>query len=367
VLADVFDIACTASLLPSDLRSFTGQRHKSRQERQMHPMRRGLMRLTPSRRRLDADHADQLRKLTAEVEHYRREAACRQMIGNVIARYFIKGERTPDIAIPFEAVIVDSNPLWVPGLLDRRELTEPEFAVFRFFNGNMGTILDLGANFGYSAATIWASGSTCSILSFEPNPWHVPCLQQIKEMRAGRFDFVTLGLGNRDDSIRFVVPVIEGVGISGLVSAAIESEMDWAIPENLIQYVFEYVPSVKSPHLQFAEVVWKIRPLDAALPSRCFDVALDKIAAIKLDVDGFEAEVIEGAIETLRHHLPVLMIEGANRIPGVMGQLIPLGYRYADFQDERLTLMNHQSLRTNGFYLHESKLDLYRQVGMLTN
>jgi hypothetical protein len=63
----------------------------------------------------------------------------------------------------------------------------------------------------------------------------------------------------------------------------------------------------------------------------------------------------------------MLMIEGANRVPGVTRQLIPVGYRYADFQDERLTLTEHQSVRTNGFYLHESKLDLYRQVGMLTN
>jgi hypothetical protein len=93
----------------------------------------------------------------------------------------------------------------------------------------------------------------------------------------------------------------------------------------------------------------------------------DEITAIKLDVEGFEADVIEGAIETVRHHLPMLMIEGANRNPLVTGHLIPLGYRYADFQDERLALTTHRSARTSGFYLHESKLDLYRQLGMLVN
>lgn len=298
---------------------------------------------------------------------YRKEAACRQAIGSAIARYFVKQQRTDDIAVPFEKLITDSNPQWIEGMLDRIELTEPEFAIFRFFKNRTGTVLDLGANFGYSAASIWATGATMSILSFEPNPWHVPCLQQIKVMRRGRFDFVSSGLGSRDDSIRFVVPVIDGVGISGLMSAAIESETDWAIPENLVHYVFKYLTNVEVPVVQFSEVTWKVRPLDAILSSRKFDVPLDEIAAIKLDVEGFEADVIAGAIETIRHHLPMLMIEGANRNPMVVGQLTPLGYRYAEFQDEQLALSADQSLRTNGFYLHESKLDLYRLLGMLSN
>src|SRR6202011_5751123 len=111
------------------------------------------------RRRSGSNIAEQLQTLTAEVARYRREAACRQMIGNVVARYFIKGERTPDIAVSFDSVVVDSNPQWVRVMLARLELTEPEFAVFRFFKGNISTILDLGANFGYSAATIWATGA----------------------------------------------------------------------------------------------------------------------------------------------------------------------------------------------------------------
>ena len=333
----------------------------------MNPIGRGLLALMPFQARSDRDIADQMKRLSAEVARYRKEAACRRIVGNVIARYFIKGERTPDIAASFETITVDSNPQWVPNMLSRRELTEPEFAVFRFFKDQAGTVLDLGANFGYSAATIWATGATSPILSVEPNPWHVPCLHQIKQQRAGRFDYVSVGLGKRDDAIRFVVPVIEGVGISGLMSAAIESETDWAIPENLIHYMFEYLPETETPRLQFAEVVWQVRPLDAVLASGRFDVSLDEIAAIKLDVEGFEADVITGGIETVRRHLPMLMIEGANRNPAVTEQLLPLGYRYADFQDERLTLSPLQSARTSGFYLHESKLDRYRQLGMLTN
>ena len=127
------------------------------------------------------------------------------------------------------------------GVLERTTLTEPEFAIFRFFNDDTDTVLDIGANYGYSAATIWAAGATSKILSFEPNPWHVVCLEQIKQMRPGIFDFVNIALGSSPGELNFVLPVIEGTGVSGLMSAAIESEMDWAIPENVLLYMVNYL------------------------------------------------------------------------------------------------------------------------------
>lgn len=330
-------------------------------------MRRWFSRLAQWRNLTDPDLAGRMQALTDEAARYRKEAACRQHIGNVIARYFIKHERSTDIAIPFDSVKIDSNPDWIQGMLDRKELTEPEFGIFRFFAGNTGTVLDVGANFGYSVSSIWATAPSCRILSFEPNPWHVVCLQEIKRLRPGQYDFVHTGLGNRDDVIRFTVPVIEGIGISGLISAAIESETDWAIPENLLQHMFTYVPNVEKPQLQFAEVEWTVHPLDAILSARHYDVPLDEIIAVKMDVEGFEAEVIEGAIETIRHHRPLLMIEGANRNPAVVGPLQALGYQYADFQSERLVLSNQPSTQTSGFFLHGEKLDTYRQLGMVMN
>ena len=83
------------------------------------------------------------------------------------------------------------------------KLSEPEFMVFKHFNQDVGTILDIGANYGYAAASIWAAGATSKILSFEPNPWHRPCLLRIKEMRPALFDFIHLGLGSTDSSNSF--------------------------------------------------------------------------------------------------------------------------------------------------------------------
>ena len=315
----------------------------------------------------ESPEAKRIAELTAEVDKFRKEAACRQLIGNVIARYFIKKERTSDISIGFSTLRPDSDPVWMTGVLERTTLTEPEFAIFRFFNDDTDTVLDIGANYGYSAATIWAAGATSKILSFEPNPWHVVCLEQIKQMRPGIFDFVNIALGSSPGELNFVLPVIEGTGVSGLMSASIESEMDWAIPENVLLYMVNYLPNVALPRLQFTEMTWEVAQLDTVLAGRSFDVPTDAISAIKMDVEGFEADVVAGAVNTLHRHKPLVMLEGANRDPDVVRQMTALGYRYADFNGDTLNLMTRASTRTSGFFLHDSRLQQYRDKGLLTS
>ncbi len=154
-----------------------------------------------------ARHSEEIDQLgsnwgaTAEAEaRYRKEARCRQLISSAIARYFVMGERSKDASIRFEDVKVDSDANWIPEILGRAEVSEPEFMVFKHFDQDTGTILDIGANYGYAAASIWAAGATSKILSFEPNPWHRPCLLRIKEMRPALFDFIHLALGSTDSS-----------------------------------------------------------------------------------------------------------------------------------------------------------------------
>jgi hypothetical protein len=159
--------------------------------------------------------------------------------------------------------------------------------------------------------------------------------------------------------------VIEGTGISGLMSAAIESETDWAIPENVLRYMVDYLPNVPVPRLQFTEMTWEVAPLDTVIGGRTFDVPLDNISAIKMDVEGFEADVIAGATGTLNRHQPMVMAEGANRDADVLRQMTALGYLFADFNGESLTLTTRHSTRTSGFYLHATKLEDYRKLGLL--
>jgi FkbM family methyltransferase len=300
----------------------------------------------------------------AEIEAL-REARFRQIIGMTVARYFIKQERTRDISIPFSQVTLDGNPEWIPGLLERAELSEPEFAVFQFLRNPDATVLDIGAHFGYSATSIWRAGCPAHILSFEPNPWQRALLQRIKDLRPERFDYIGVGVGKARGPMRFVVPVVEGIGIGGLCSAAIETEMEWAIPENLLKHMLKYAADIRSPRLQFAEVFWEVAPLDEILETGRFTVPTTQIDAIKIDVEGLEDEAIEGAVDTLRRHRPMLMVEGANRVPSVFNTLTRLGYRYAEFNDGTVFLTDERSTRIGGFYLHETRLDEYRDSGLL--
>lgn len=321
-----------------------------------------------TRQAIDQLHA-QLAEANQAILRHRREAKCRQLIGSSIARYFIMGDRTSGgpASIRFEDVTIDSNPDWIPEILARTNLSEPEFIVFKYFNGDHGTILDIGANYGYAAASIWAAGATSKILSFEPNPWHLPCLARIKHLRHGIFDYLNLGLGATTGETRYVIPVIEGVGISALSSASIEAETAWTIPENVLNHMIQDHPDVEEPRLQFAEVLWRTQRLDEVLRNTTSDVELSTISAVKIDVEGYEANVLRGASATLSTHKPLIMIEGANRNPDVLSCLIPGGYRYADLEADHVILSDKESPRSNGFFLHESKLDHYRSIGLLAD
>jgi FkbM family methyltransferase len=311
------------------------------------------------------DITERLNKLTVDVARYRNEARFRQMIGVVMARYFIKGERADWVAIPYEKVTGDSNPRWIPELLERRDLHEPEFSIFRYFADDSSTILDIGANWGYAAASIWAAETTSRIISFEPNPWHMPCLQRIKELRPGLFDFVNVGLGSRLSDTKFVIPVLEGLALSALASASIEAMTDWGVPENILHHLMHEHAELEEPRIQFTEVVWRTDRLDDVLDKHQFDLDLSVISAMKIDVEGFEADVLTGAEQTLRKHKPMIMIEGANRVPAIVDYLSSLGYRFAEFVAGCVELSDQQSSRVNGFFLNEEKLVDYRTKGML--
>jgi FkbM family methyltransferase len=305
--------------------------------------------------------------VAAPVEHPAvKEAWLRRNIGIAIARYFINHDRGPDIFIPFDQVAAfDGMADWIPWALEREELSEPEFAAFRFFQDPNATVLDIGAHWGHSATSIWRAGCPCCILAFEPNPWQWAPLSRLKDLRTERYDFLNIGLSHQPGRLRFVIPVIEGKGIGGLGSAAIERELEWIIPDNVLHYMITYMPDIPAPRLQFTETEFIVEPLDAVLASTKVNVPLERIAAIKLDVEGWEAEVIDGAAATLRQHRPALLVEGANRTPQVVDRLAALGYRYAEFSDGRVHLSDQISARVGGYYLHESRLDEYRRSGLL--
>jgi FkbM family methyltransferase len=300
-----------------------------------------------------------------EIERLKREAALRRSFVDVAFRFFLYGERGPHVEVSFDSLKPDSDPDWIPQILERGDMHEPEFCVFRFFQNPHETVLDVGANSGYSVTSILASGSKAQILSFEPNPMHHKCLERLRELRKGTFDFVPTGLGANTGRLNFLVPVINDVAVSGLSSANFEKTIAWVAQENFVSYALEHCQGVPDPQLRFAECNWPIARLDDALRHN-YEVIADRIVAIKIDVEGHEASVLEGARATLQLHKPLIMIEGANRDPGVRNVLGPLGYVFADFDGNACVVDDRISMKTNGFFLHTSELDHYRDIGLLS-
>src|SRR5215472_7702843 len=57
---------------------------------------------------------------------------------------------------------------WIDEMLTRSEPHDPDYRIFGKLRDPSSTIIDVGAHYGYSAASIWAVGSTTCVLSFEP-------------------------------------------------------------------------------------------------------------------------------------------------------------------------------------------------------
>jgi len=310
------------------------------------------------------EHQKNAARIEKALEEQQKDAVRKRAFAEAAIRYFVNNDRSPDVSVTLDEAKPDSDTEWIKDILASGTLSEPEFAAFGRL-GVRGTILDVGASYGYSAASIWASGNNSPIVSFEPNPRHHRCLQAIKEARSGLYDWCGVGLGNAHGMLNFTVPVVEGTACSALSSIVLKDNLAWSIFEHLPQYASNHLPDIKSPRLQFAEEQWPVETLDTILATRRFSVSTEEISAIKIDVESYEPEMLSGAQETLLKHRPVLMIEGANHNLRVVSILSALGFQFADFSPNGLYLSNEPSGWVNGFYLHGSRLDEYRGSGLL--
>jgi FkbM family methyltransferase len=90
------------------------------------------------------------------------------------------------------------------------------------------------------------------------------------------------------------------------------------------------------------------------LDDYCNNSELSKIAFVKLDVDGFETEVLSGGLQTLRRDLPTICVELApyvleergSSLAELLGILRDVGYRLLSLKDLRNLSYNSDSLLT---------------------
>jgi FkbM family methyltransferase len=289
----------------------------------------------------------------------------RRQISASLSRYFVAGERAGDLVLPspvgFE---FDGRVEWIPSMLERVDVHDEDYRMFRTLTEADGVFLDIGANYGYSVASVWATGATCAVISFEPMLALEPCLEVIARLRPGRYDYRIMGLGSDVGKITFVTPVVNGVALSALATAADSPHLE-SMATHIESYIDNNMAATRDVSLRFFEFEAPIGTLDSTLARGNFRVRSDRVAAIKIDTEGLEFQILKGATETLRNHRPMVMLENANRIPGVEPLMVELGYFYAERDDMILHPVAGRGRAINGFFLHRHRAAEYRAAGLL--
>jgi FkbM family methyltransferase len=268
-----------------------------------------------------------------------------------------------------EAAIRPSTPRrYIRHVLSTRAIFEEDARIIGRFRREMGTILDIGAHWGYLAASFRHAGADGPILSFEPMTAHHGCLDEFRRID-GAYDFSPHGLSDREASVLLYGPLVNGQPIMGLnsIGGAIFNEHH---KNHLVSLVGGEIPVAPRYEFKLMTTRFTTRRLDDVLAKRRFLVLkpflvdVSRIAVIKLDVEGHEAPVLAGAQATIARHKPFVMIESGNRNAAVAALLRGHGYLYAEREGERLAPTDHHTTAANGFWYHPDRLDEYRALSL---
>lgn len=174
---------------------------------------------------------------------------------------------------------------------------------------------DIGANHGAYTARMLEIAER--VVAFEPNPTMGKVLKArfARDLWDGRLVLMPVALGDAEGEAVLHVPEA-GSGLASMKEEAVRS--------------------VSTPGMLHIAVA--VRRLDDLKP----DLGRGRrVGFVKIDVEGFEATALRGAIETLKVNRPSLLIEAEERhAPGTLAELQsllqPIGYRGLYLLDGRL-------------------------------
>lgn len=213
---------------------------------------------------------------------------------------------------------------------------EADFAAFQLFGERAGIFLDIGANAGQSALSFRLFNKRTPILSIEPNPYEEPNLRVIKRL-IRHFEYVVCGAGAENSSAVLHVPMYRSVPLTG------EASLDPRSAQHSV-WLRQHLGLERSRDFTVTERSVEIRRLD--------DMKLAP-AFVKVDVEGHELPALQGLVETLRRHHPVIMVENNRRVADHVCEFLrPLGYEPFVFDRERTRFEPYRNQEPlNIFYL----------------
>ena len=152
-----------------------------------------------------------------------------------------------------------------------QDALEDEMRLLPRLTRSDGVAIDIGANIGLYSYRLH---KLCRrVEAFEPNP---ACLSVLEAYAAANVRAHRVALSSQAGTIALNIPVVGGVAQAAFGSARVPKGVAY--------------DSIGAP----------TRRLD--------DFHIEDVCFIKIDVEGHELEVLEGAAETIRRQLPVLLI-----------------------------------------------------------
>lgn len=197
--------------------------------------------------------------------------------------------------------------------------------------------LDVGANRGQSTDSILLKRKRIRIHLFEPNTLLFEKLQVLFGRKEGLV-INNFGLGDETTVRTLNVPVYKQWMFDGLGSFNEEHARNW-----LKGRVFFY----RDQFLTLRKINSQIRRLD--------ELDLDPFF-IKIDIQGFEYRALKGGEQTIRKHMPVMMIESPNS--ETIQYLQSFGYQFYAFNQGKFVPGIKGDINT--FFMAEEKSSLVR-------
>ena len=210
--------------------------------------------------------------------------------------------------------------------------------LFKFLLPNLTSVLDVGANVGYYSVILGILGrESIRIHAFEPLEQSIEVLKANLDLNhlTSKVTVHKFALGNSDGTARLFVPKRSGTSAASLADL--------------------------HPDEQNSIVTIETRRLDSVFPA----TGLKNLDLIKIDVEGAEAQVLEGGWETISKFKPMVFAELLRKWASNFGyhpnevivSLASLGYEcYAVGRKLHLIQeIDDETLETNFFFLGDSK------------
>lgn len=202
--------------------------------------------------------------------------------------------------------------------------------------------LDIGGNRGFAIDAILMFNDQCNVYSFEPNP--VLAEKTRKRFKSNqRVKIYNWGLGNDEGEFTLFVPVYRGYEFSGLASLLYDHAESWLKSNNLYFY--------SDKNLSIREHKCAVKKLD--------DLKLEPFF-MKLDVQGYEYQVLSGARNTIAKYTPILLVESVRKDGEIMHLLAEWGYRLYKYENDEF--VRDECGKVNSFLMTDSKYNMLKHT-----